>query len=89
MASCCLLELIPSAENTAFVQEKSSAVLLQRLLVAAVVAQDGSAYNGWIVEPWLESYGTSPRTGEPLSDPSLLPSVPIRCLVYQYSWSVI
>lgn len=71
-----------------FLQGQAVLCSLQRILVAAVVAQDGFAYNGWIIEPWLERYGTSPRTGTPLAD-TCLPAVPIRCLVYQQTWSLI
>lgn len=56
---------------------------VQRVLLEAAIISDGCTYNGWIMRPWLAHYGTSPHTGKPLHNKSLLPAILTRCLVYQ------
>lgn len=58
-------------------------LLVQRLLVEPVFAADGHTYNAWIMPGWLKMHDVSPCGGAPLSHTDLVPSVVVRCLVYQ------
>lgn len=56
---------------------------MQRVLMEAAMVSDGYIYNGWIIRPWLDRYGTSPHTGKRLHNQPLAPAILTRCLVYQ------
>ncbi len=56
---------------------------MQRVLVEPVFAADGHTYNAWIMQPWLKQRNDSPCGGSDLKNKTLVPSVAIRCLVYQ------